>query len=83
MRAFTFIENGACDWCGLYDDDKLLYEGHSLYASELGEFVGDGPYTLRCLSGELTEWDDYLISHGGCPKTTAEALRLQATEVGG
>jgi hypothetical protein len=71
------------DWCGLYDDTKLISEGHSLALSELARFADGSPFTLQVPEAELTEFGEYVINNGGCPQTTAEAKKLLGQEVGG
>lgn len=71
------------DWCGLYDDTSLVSEGHSLSLRELSRIVGDAAFTLEAPEAELTEFGEYVINNGGCPKTTVEARKLLGTEVSG
>jgi len=81
MKNYLFVN--VDEWYGLYDDTDLVSEHHSLSVRELARITGDKPFTLRAPEAELTEFDDYVTNHGGCPKTRAEAEKLLATEVGG
>lgn len=73
MDCFTVIN---CDeWCGVYKNNCLLYQNHSLSASMLIALVGGDPVTLVYTPGDET-LANYVIENGGFPATLENMKRI-------
>ncbi len=56
----------ADDWIGIYKDDDLLYENHSIDADELLRVLG---IEYKYISAE-----NYLYEHGNCPDSLKDVV---------
>lgn len=71
------------DWCGVYDQYTLVYEGHSCPISQLVKSIrAEDPFTLDHKNAEGTELAAYVRSQGELPNSTAEARKLLSVEEG-
>lgn len=63
MSKLTYISSSHGDWCGIYVDDKLYTEGHSIPVWDWLEIIK----TLLINTTKQYEVEgDWLIEEGGC-----------------